>query len=102
MTLDLADLLANGTRHYDDLAAATETHAPSFEPVYGTDPFGYLAQHPEEGAVFKSACCARGSVNCRIQPNCFRATTTGSRLRLSQNRSSRRAIRSHDLQRQAH
>ena len=75
-TLGVADLLANGPRTSDDLAAATTCHAGSlyrllralasvgvlsedegrrFQQVHGTDVWTYRAEHPDESAIFDLA-----------------------------------------------
>jgi SAM-dependent methyltransferase len=45
-------------RAWDELHLAVQTGQPTFEKALGMDPFGYMAAHPEEAAVFNEAMTA--------------------------------------------
>jgi len=48
----------NIMRAWSDLMYSVETGNTAFEHIYGMDCFAYLAQHPEEAAVFNQAMTA--------------------------------------------
>ena len=43
---------------WDELLHAVQTGKPTFERVLGMDPFRYMAEHPEEAAIFNDAMTA--------------------------------------------
>jgi SAM-dependent methyltransferase len=58
-------------RGWDELLHAVQTGETTFERALGMDPFRYMAEHPEEAAVFNDAMTAGSTHTARGVPSAY-------------------------------